>query len=173
MQPLHEAEAHHKVEQGAFDILEDWVFGMVMFCAPTWTTDELRKAHGGEIDLSRIPRYRPNDPELSKRDKRLVPGAPWPVMLLEGALVFAKNRIVLVCPTGYEVPQHIVEIAVSRRIEIDRVPLSRFTADECRKLQSNMSIWGPHKIPENMDRNDPEHRRRVYERFKDAVVAFW
>lgn len=149
------------------------VHGAVTFVPTSWTHGDLRKAFGDPIDTDRIPLFRSRDPKLAVLDDRLKLGAPWVEILVQGAIAFAKERIVVVCPDAFKVPASCKAMASAHGIAVHILSLSRFTADERRRLRLIPTIEGRHDIPADVDRNDPELNRQIVARFRDLVESYW
>ncbi|WP_156371013.1 hypothetical protein [Nocardia arizonensis] len=97
--------------------------------------------------------------------------ARWWEVLLATALHHAKDRVVLVAPQKFIVPEAIARRFAAERKDIVRISMNGFTRDELRLLQTYHSLAHIHE-PVG-DPSAPEHRAFVTDHFGDLMKRFW
>ncbi|MBF6339924.1 hypothetical protein IU450_29145 [Nocardia abscessus] len=110
--------------------------------------------------------------EFSDRYKLTLTAARWWEVLLVAALRYAKDRMVLVAPQNFLVPDAIVRRFAAERKGIERVSVNYFTRAEQRGLQT--MLWLQHAYePINRDPTSLHHRAFMTDHFGDLMRPYW
>ncbi|MFC5219890.1 hypothetical protein [Streptomyces coerulescens] len=150
-------------------------YGRVSFTEAELTLDELYKRLGSEIS-ARVPRPEALDEEelfrLSDRYGLALDWSRWWDILLAMALEYARETVVLVAPPQFVVPARINKTAKASGKRIARIPTTRFTREELRKLGFQYHL--EHQYPKKRhDANDPEYNEWLISQFSDVMKRFW
>ena len=64
----------------------------------------------------------------------------WKTALIQFALPYAKERVVLVAPENFKIPSLLIAQAKARNVSIDRVPLNYFSADRIAQMRNRITV---------------------------------
>lgn len=64
----------------------------------------------------------------------------WKTTLIQFALPYAKERVVLVAPEDFKIPALLIAQAKARNVSIDRVSLNYFSADRIAQMRNRITV---------------------------------
>ena len=64
----------------------------------------------------------------------------WKAALVQFALPFAKERVVLVAPDDYKLPMWLIALAKASNVSIDRVSLNYFSAERIAQMRKRITV---------------------------------
>jgi hypothetical protein len=166
-----EGRRGHPVEIHSFAL-----HGRVQFMDLRLTVADVERRLGAETD-DRVPdEYTVSSAdvfstEMTHHYELDLRPARWWELLIVAAMHYAKESVVLVAPQRFVMPDQIARMFTLLNKRIIRIPLTRFTAEERRKL-GRMYLIG-HQFHPKGDVNDLAHLDFVVDEFGDAMKTHW
>jgi hypothetical protein len=170
-------EAHAEGRRGTpLEISGFGLHGRVQFMDYRLTVADVERRLGAGID-DRLPdEYIVSSlevfaAEMSRHYEVDLNPARWWELFIVAAMHYAKDSVVLVVPQRFVMPDQIARLFTTLNKRIVRIPLTRFTAEERRKL-GLMYLLG-HRIRPKGDMLDPVYLDFIVDEFGDAMKCHW